>query len=158
MPKKSKIYIPSDEEFTHIIQESISYSEVLRKLDLQTCGGNSTNILKRRIDELNLSIDHFQAQTEAARYSRTIPLKEILVENSTYSNISRLKIRIVKEGLLKYECSECGNIGEWNNLPLTLQLDHINGVSNDHRIENLRFLCPNCHAQTENYAGKNKSI
>lgn len=50
----------------------------------------------------------------------------------------------------------CGNIGEWQGQKLVLQLDHINGKNNDHRIENLRFLCPNCHSITETYAGKNK--
>jgi 5-methylcytosine-specific restriction endonuclease McrA len=61
----------------------------------------------------------------------------------------------VKENRLEYKCANCG-IKEWNNLPLSLQLDHINGVNNDHRLENLRFLCPNCHSQTDTYSGKNK--
>ena len=81
---------------------------------------------------------------------------KILVENSTYANISRLKIRLINEGRLEYKCACCGNIGEWQGQKLTLQLDHINGKNNDHRIENLRFLCPNCHSITETYAGKNK--
>ena len=70
-------------------------------------------------------------------------------------NIARLKIRLVKEKRLEYKCALCG-ISEWQGQPLSLQLDHINGKHNDHRIENLRFLCPNCHSQTETYAGKNK--
>ena len=67
----------------------------------------------------------------------------------------KLKQRILKENLIPYRCIECNNGGTHNNKPLTLHLDHINGINNDNRIENLRFLCPNCHSQTETYAGKN---
>ena len=54
-------------------------------------------------------------------------------------------------------CANCGNIGEWNGQSLTLQIDHINGINNDNRKENLRWLCPNCHSQTSTYTGKNKT-
>ena len=82
-----------------------------------------------------------------------IPLDQILVANSTYARHC-LKRRLVEEGRLEYKCV-CGNTGHWMNAHLVLHLDHINGIFNDNRIENLRFLCPNCHAQTESYAGKN---
>ena len=111
--------------------------------------------LKRRIAELDCDISHFgkkeKTQSPQARYS----LDEILIENSTYANISRLKERLVREGRLEYKCQNCG-IKEWQSKPLSLHLDHINGKNNDHRIENLRFLCPNCHSQTDTYAGRNK--
>ncbi len=84
--------------------------------------------------------------------------EEILVENSPYKNIPILKKRLLKEGLLEYKCAICGNTGEWLGQPLTLQLDHINGDHFDHRLENLRLLCPNCHSQTETFSGKNKNI
>lgn len=83
-------------------------------------------------------------------------MEEILVENSTYANLSRLKTRLVNEGLLEYKCAVCG-ISEWLGKPLTLQLHHKNGKHNDHRLSNLEFLCPNCHSQTENYAGRNNN-
>jgi len=88
---------------------------------------------------------------------RFIPLSEILVENSGYTNIARLKIRLLREGLLEAKCygEGCG-LTEWRGQPISLQLDHINGDNLDHRIENLRLLCPNCHSQTETFAGKNK--
>ena len=58
---------------------------------------------------------------------------------------------------INFKCSKCNNEGEWFGEKLVLQLDHINGISNDNRIENLRFLCPNCHTQTETYSSKNKN-
>ncbi len=152
--RRSKVYIPTDEEFAKIIAESNSYSDCLRKLGLTPHGGSSSDILKKRIKELKLSTQHFGSltrQNASAKYN----LEDILVENSSYHNIARLKIRLVNEGYLEYKCSCCGNTGKWNNKPLTLQLDHINGINNDHRIENLRFLCPNCHSQTDSFAGKN---
>src|SRR5687768_5680423 len=67
-----------------------------------------------------------------------------------------LKQRILREKKLPYICTICGNIGEWNGMRLVLHLDHINGINDDDRLENLRFLCPNCHSQTDTYAGKSK--
>lgn len=148
----SKVYQVSDEQFREIVASSNTYSDCLRALGLGTKGGSSTDILKRRISELNCSIEHFGRRGPGcqAKYA----LIDILVENSTYANISSLKRRLVREGVLEYKCAVCG-INEWLGQEISLQLDHINGVNNDHRAENLRFLCPNCHSQTDTYGGKN---
>lgn len=71
------------------------------------------------------------------------------------SNKTRSKIRseIIKNKLLPYMCDKCG-ISEWKGNSLSLHLDHINGINNDNRLDNLRFLCPNCHSQTDTYCGK----
>ena len=131
---------------------SFSYSDCLRALGLGTNGGSSTDVLKKRIQELECSIEHFNGHRNGAiRNSK--PLEEILVENSTYASTVSLKKRLLNANLIEYKCSKCG-ISSWNNEPLTLQLDHINGNHNDNRIENLRLLCPNCHSQTHTYAGK----
>lgn len=82
------------------------------------------------------------------------PNEDVLKIGSTYARHA-LKKRILKQKLLNYKCSICENPGEWQGKKLSLQLDHINGVQNDNRLENLRFICPNCHSQTETYAGKN---
>jgi predicted RNA-binding Zn-ribbon protein involved in translation (DUF1610 family) len=84
--------------------------------------------------------------------SKPIPDKKDISEIQSRRGI---KNRILKENLISYVCSNCG-LNEWNNKPISLHLDHINGKNWDHRIENLRFLCPNCHSQTETYTGKNK--
>ena len=153
--KTSKVYQISDEEFCQLIAESCSYSDCLRKLGLKTVGGSSTDALKARIKELGCSTEHFHPWSSTVKSGHAKPLEDILVENSTYLNISSLKKRLISAGLLEYKCAECG-LSSWRGKPISLQLDHINGVHDDNRLENLRFLCPNCHSQTETFAGKNR--
>ena len=67
------------------------------------------------------------------------------------TTVRRLGIRW---GILKLQCENCG-IVEWQGKPAPIQLDHINGVNYDHRLENIQMLCANCHAQTDTHNGKN---
>ena len=84
-----------------------------------------------------------------------IPLKEILEGHHPYYQTLKLKNRLIKENIMEYKCAICGLV-EWRNEKIVLQLDHINGDGHDHRSENLRLLCPNCHSQTDTWCGKNK--
>jgi 5-methylcytosine-specific restriction endonuclease McrA len=68
-----------------------------------------------------------------------------------------VKVRLLREGLLSNQCEHCG-LTEWRGRPLSMHIDHINGVRDDHRLENLRMLCPNCHSQTETYGGRNAKL
>jgi len=86
--------------------------------------------------------------------SRAFPDEKVYVPESTFPR-HRLKERLIRENKIPYSCQECGNDGSYNGKKLVLQLDHINGVNNDNRLENLRFLCPNCHSQQDTYAAKN---
>lgn len=156
MSNKSVIYSVSDEEFVDIIDSNYTYSDVLRYFGLATSGESSRKILKQRISELCLCTEHFNASINN-KNSTKHSLEEILVKNSTYSNRHRLKIRLLNAGLLTYKCYIC-NIDSWLNNKISLHLDHINGVNNDNRIDNLRLLCPNCHSQTDTYAGKNIGV
>jgi predicted RNA-binding Zn-ribbon protein involved in translation (DUF1610 family) len=144
-----------------VIQEKVNQCscmcEVLDIFGYNRTSGSMANIMKQIFKEYNIDTSHFNSYRKGnegksiAKYG----LDEILVENSSYANISMLKKRIVKANLLEYKCAKCGNTGEWNGKPLVLQLDHIDGKHNNHSINNLRFLCPNCHSQTDTYAGKN---
>ena len=79
------------------------------------------------------------------------PLEELISGKRSRTHIKR---RLVRLGLLEERCRECG-IANWRGAPLSLCLHHLNGDSDDNRLENLVLLCPNCHSQTENFAGRN---
>lgn len=83
------------------------------------------------------------------------PIESVLVEDSTYARCA-LKKRLIDCGLLEYKCACCGIEAEWNGKPMPLILDHINGVNNDNRLENLRFVCSNCDSQLDTYKARNK--
>ena len=83
-----------------------------------------------------------------------IPLDEILEGKHPQYQTFKLKNRLFKTGMKVNECEECG-INDWNGQPLNCELDHINGERTDHRLENLRILCPNCHSQTSTFRAKN---
>jgi hypothetical protein len=83
-----------------------------------------------------------------------VPLDEVMVENSSYSRCC-LKRRLLEEHIFENKCSRCGQDANWCGEPLVLVLDHINGINNDNRFENLRLLCPNCNSQTPTFAGRN---
>lgn len=84
-----------------------------------------------------------------------VPNDEVFVENSSFST-EAVKFRIIDQELIAYECQQCG-ISDWHGEHLVLELDHKNGRNNDHRLENLRFLCPNCHSLTPTFRGRNKN-
>lgn len=152
-PKRSPIWKVTKEQFAALIKKSNSYTEALAFFNFQNKGGNFRT-LKARILSDNVDDSHIRNQINLNRSVRQlIPLNEILISNSPYDR-THLKKRLLKEGLLKNECSECGQGPEWNGKPLSLQLDHINGISDDNRLENLRILCPHCHSQTATFAGK----
>lgn len=146
----------SEEEFKQIVADSISYAEVMRKLGYTANRGNSYEGVKNKIDSLNIDISHFKGQAHGTSDNTKYSLEEILVKDSSYSNMTSLKRRILNNNLIDYKCAICG-IKEWLSKPIVLQLDHINGDNRDNRLENLRLLCPNCHSQTDTFCRKNKS-
>lgn len=85
---------------------------------------------------------------------RARPLEELLVAERPQTSRSHLKQRLIDAGIKENRCEACG-ITDWLGEPLNMALHHINGIGKDNRLENLRILCPNCHAQTPNYGGRN---
>jgi hypothetical protein len=141
------------EEILNTLNECKSFREVLIRFGYSTNGSGGYSNLKSHLKNLEIPIPkyHFYGNGKS---NPTFTLDEILIENSTYQNRGNLKKRLVKEGILEYKC-KCGNIGLWEGKRLSLQLEHKNGKNNDNRIENLEFLCPNCHSQSETFSGKN---
>jgi hypothetical protein len=83
-----------------------------------------------------------------------IELHEILAGNYPQYQTFKLKKRLLKENILENKCSCCG-ITKWNEKEIALHLDHIDGNNHNHKLDNLRLLCPNCHSQTDTWCGKN---
>ena len=86
-----------------------------------------------------------------------VDLDKILSGEHPEFQTFKLKNRLLKNNLLNNVCSCCG-ITDWMDKPLNMELDHIDGDRTNHRLENLRMLCPNCHAQTDTYRSKNRKI
>ncbi len=149
----------SDDAYREAIILSKSAAQALARLGLRPAGGNYVQ-LRDRIIALGLSTAHWtgKAHLRGKRnpYVPKIPLSQILVSGSNYrGSTSLLKRRLIEAGLLNHRCSRC-ELDSWLGESISLHLDHINGSRNDHRLENLRLLCPNCHSQTPTYCGRNK--
>jgi hypothetical protein len=145
----------TDEQLIEAVQSSTSIRQVLAKLGLVEAGGNYS-IVKRKIQSLDLCIAHFTGKGWKKGNIKPVisprPLSEIL-QKGTYIQSYKLKNRLFAEGLKEKKCERCLN-QEWLGYSLPLEIDHINGNPMDNRIENLRILCPNCHALTDTYRGK----
>ena len=146
------------EQFAAAWKSSESIRQVALKLGLDA-RGEAYRVIQRGADDLGLKSDHMKPygfNNETKRNQHTAnPLRNILVKNSTYTNTASLKSRLIKNGDLIYKCKICG-IDTHNGKKIVLQIDHINGDKLDHRIKNLRLICPNCHSQTKTYRGRNK--
>lgn len=150
-----------DIDFINIVRESISISQVLKKIGLKPAGGNYQTV-KRRIKCLEIDISHFKGQGylkgENHNWAKKISLDKILIKDSIYGGGSHLlKKRLFKEKIFEKKCYRCG-LTNWLGNELSLELEHINGDHFDNRIENLTILCPNCHSLTPTYRGKKKKI
>ena len=149
-------YIDSD--IIAAVKNNLSIAGVLRELGLKGKGGNYTTI-SQAFKRLELDTSHFTGQGHLKGRNHSwaikIPLEDILVKDSTYCNNSNLKKQLFEKGLLENKCQLCELESEWKGKPIVLRLDHINGINNDNRLENLRMLCPNCDSQLDTFAGRN---
>ena len=156
---ENKIYKLSDEQFVELLKKSSTISEVLFKLGY-TVRGNSWGYsqIKRRMTDLNLDYSIFKGKSPIIKSSKlnVINKESILKENCKHSR-SVLRRYVIKNNLIPYRCAICGCV-EWQGKTLSLEIDHINGINNDNRLENLRFLCPNCHSQTSTYGCRNQQL
>lgn len=141
----------TDDQLKEAVAQEKSFAAVLRRLGYRPSGGMHSAITFH-VNRLGLDTTHFTRQGWA-RGTRGVtshprPLVEVLVAASSYTNVGKLRIRLIREGLKSPQCESCG-MSQWLGERIALELDHVNGDRRDHRLENLRILCPNCHAQTE---------
>ena len=138
------------EELEKIVKESCSFRELAKKLGYASIG-NNTDTIKSRLEKYNISTEHF---TGVAKGVTKRTKENVFCENSTASQ-STLRKWYIKGNYSEYKCAICGLSPFWNGKDLTLTLDHINGHNHDNRLENLRWICPNCDRQLPTFAGRN---
>lgn len=147
----AKIDSFSDEEFSQIVANSKSIAQIAKKIGYAATSGSNYVRIRLRIDNLHLSTEHFSLQNKR-KIKRCFD--NIFIKNSTASQ-KTLREWYINGKYTPYICSICGQKPFWKNKPLTLILDHINGYNHDDRLENLRWVCPNCNQQLETTNGKN---
>ncbi|GGS60016.1 hypothetical protein GCM10010156_18240 [Planobispora rosea] len=139
--------------------DSHSIADVLRRLGITIAGGNHAHI-SRQLKRFKIDTSHFRRVPSnkgkpSPRRRRPAQILVVLPEGSPRPSPARLRRALIESGM-PYHCAGCKIEGVWQGQPLTLHIDHVSGDWLDNRIKNLRFLCPNCHSQTENFAGKKR--
>ena len=182
---KGDIWKYPENDFINLVKENYSLNSIKTNMKLNKNNGGQNITIRNRIDYLNLNISHFSHSKSMKKWideNKTLSLEKILVENKTpsleqnlvkkqtilfekilvknskYKKGTEIKQKLYKAKLKEEKCELCGIGNIWNNKKLILQLDHINGVHSDNRIENLQIVCPNCHSCTENYCGRNVKL
>ena len=139
----------SSEEIANIVKNSISYKDFARKIGYSnSCSGDTIKMLQQKLN--NYDTSHFCTQKQMTKRSE----ENIFIENSTASQHT-LRSWYLKGNYTPYICSICGQEPLWQGKELTLILDHINGNNKDDRLENLRWVCPNCNQQLDTTGSKN---
>jgi len=137
------------------VKNSRSIREVLQNLNIVPAGGNYQTI-KNKISIHNIDTSHFggQAWNKGKKIGPKRSLEEYLSNTKTIQSW-KLKRRLLNDKIFDHKCYNCNKI-QWLNQPIPLELHHIDGDNQNNNLTNLTLLCPNCHALTDNYRGKNK--
>lgn len=137
-----------EKQFRDVCNQSQSMAQAAVKLGLHF------NTFKKYAKKFNCYKTNPSGKGMKKNSPPRVVLDEILNGKHPHFQTFKLKNRLLKEGVIKNKCSICG-VTKWNNLPINMELDHIDGDRTNHRLENLRMLCPNCHSQTDTYRAKN---
>ena len=146
----------SEQEFKDAVASSRSIREALGKLGLCQKGGGAYRSFSKALKDFKADTSHFlgQGNNKGKTFACKRELSKYLTNEFSIQS-HKLRLRLLKDGIFEATCSICF-LSEWNGRPIPLELDHKNGKHEDNSLDNLRLLCPNCHAQTPTHAGKNK--
>jgi len=149
-------------DIKNIIKTSKTVREALSKLNKNDASQNY-KWFNKYVKENNIDTSHFLSKSEFVKLMRKEDKLKKLNNDFVFSEHTKVarsavKSRIISENLIPYECNFCKNKGEWRNTKISLVLDHINGINYDNRLENLRFLCPNCNSTLETHCRGHKGL
>ena len=143
----------TDEEFINIYNTSTSIADMCPKLGYQHRGSSNYKMIRKRMAELNLTEEKFSNSHRFQGRIKRNP-ENIFIKNST-ADQKTLRKYYLEGKYTPYNCSICGQEPVWQGQPMALILDHINGINRDDRLENLRWVCPNCNQQLPSTGIKN---
>jgi hypothetical protein len=141
------------DDINAIVGKHTEWKYIMTDLGYRTC--THVVFIQKKLDNLGIDYSHVSKQYE--RKLKRHDLKDVMVKDSFYTCLKSLQSRLKRELGWEHKCSVC-HLKEWQNKPIPIEIDHINGEHFDHRLENIRFICPNCHAFTDNYKGKNMKV
>ena len=135
-----------DNKVIEAAKNSLSAHEAMQKL------GCKYSTYKKHAERLGVWFTNQSGKGTSKTKKTRLTSKDVFSGRAMQTG--QVKRILLRENIINNECEICG-VNEWQGKELTCHLDHINGDCHDHRLDNLRMLCPNCHSQTETYAGKN---
>lgn len=144
----------TDDELRDIAARAISMADALRLLHLRVAGGNYENIW-RALNRLSISTSHWtrKGRADTRPTGRAAPIEQLLRKGSSFQS-NKLRKRLLKDRIFDPKCSICSH-DQWLGQPIPLEVDHIDGDRENNTLGNLRLVCPNCHASTPTYRGRN---